>query len=40
MGNEVMPTGKVSFDELKDTNNNIATKDSIIQDGRATLDKE
>ena len=34
MGSEVIPTGKVSFDESKDTN------DNIVQDGRATLDKE
>ena len=26
IGNEVIPTGKVSLDELKDTDNNIATK--------------
>ena len=40
MGNEVVPTGKVSFDELKDTNNNIATKDNIIQDSGAALNEE
>ena len=31
IGNEVIPTGKVSFDSLKDTDNNIATKGNIIQ---------
>ena len=40
MGNEVILTGKVSFDELKDTNDNIATRDNIIQDSRAALDEE
>ena len=30
IGNEVIPTGKVSFDELKDTDNNIAMKGNII----------
>jgi hypothetical protein len=35
MGNEVVPTGKVSFDELKDTKENIAAMGSIIQDGGA-----
>ena len=39
IGNEVIPTGKVSFDSLKDTNNNIATKGNIIQDSRAAPDK-
>ena len=40
MGNEVIPTGKVSFNSSKDTNDNIATRDNIIQDGRAALDEE
>ena len=31
IGNEVIPTGKVSFDSSKDTDNNIATKGNIIQ---------
>ena len=31
IGNEVIPTGKVSFDKSKDTKNNIATKGNIIQ---------
>ena len=30
IGNKVIPTGKVSFDSSKDTNNNIATKGNII----------
>ena len=30
IGNDRIPTGKVSFDELKDTDNNIATKGNII----------
>ena len=38
--NEVIPTGKVSFDESKDTNNNIATKGNIIQSSSAALDRE
>ena len=29
IGNKVIPTGKVSFDESKDTDNNIATKGNI-----------
>ena len=40
IGNKVIPTGKVSFNELKDTNNNIATKGNIIQDSRAAPDRE
>ena len=36
IGNEVIPTGKVSFD----TNNNIATKGNIIQSSSAALDRE
>ena len=39
IGNEVIPTGKVSFNSLKDTNNNIATKGNIIQDSRAAPEK-
>ena len=31
---------KVSFDESKDTSDNIATRDNIIQDSGASLDKE
>ena len=40
IGNEVIPTGKVSFNELKDTDNNIATKGNIIQSSAAALDRE
>ena len=40
VGNEVIPTGKVFFDELKDTNNNIATEGNIIQSSGAALDRE
>ena len=40
IGNEVIPTGKVSFDKLKDTNNNIATKGNIIQSSGTTLNRE
>ena len=40
IGNEVIPTGKVSFDELKDTDNNIATKGNIIQSSGTALDRE
>ena len=40
IGNEVIPTGKVSFDESKDTRNNIATKGNIIQSSRTALDRE
>ena len=40
IGNEVIPTRKVSFNELKDTKNNIATKGYIIQSSSATLDRE
>ena len=40
IGNKVIPTGKVSFNELKDTGNNIATKGNIIQDSGAALDRE
>ena len=40
IGNEVIPTGKVSFDESKDTKNNTATKGNIIQSSSAALDRE
>ena len=40
IGNEVIPTGKVSFDKSKDTNNHIATKGNIIQSSGAALDRE
>ena len=40
IGNEVIPTGKVSFDKLKDTGNNIATKGNIIKSSSAALDRE
>ena len=40
IGNEVISTGKVSFDESKDTGNNIATKGNIVQDSGAALDRE
>ena len=40
IGNEVIPTGKVSFDSSKDTDNNIATKGNIIQSSRAALNRE
>ena len=40
IGNKVIPTGKASFDELKDTDNNIATKGNIIQSSSAALDRE
>ena len=40
IGNKVIPTGKVSFDELKDTDNNIATKGNIIQSRSAALNRE
>ena len=40
IGNEVIPTGKVSFDSSKDTSNNIATKGNIIQSSGAALDRE
>ena len=40
IGNEVIPTGKVSFDESKDTKNNITTKGNIIQSSSAALDRE
>ena len=40
IGNKVIPTRKVSFDELKDTNNNTATKGNIIQSSSAALNRE
>ena len=40
IGNEVIPTGKVSFNESKDTKNNIATKGNIIQSSSTALDRE
>ena len=40
IGNEVIPTRKVSFDELKDTKNNITTKGNIIKSSSAALDRE
>ena len=40
IGNKVMPTGKVSFDESKDTDNNIVTKGNIIQSSGTALDRE
>ena len=40
IGNKVIPTGKVSFNESKDTGNNIATKGNIIQSSGAALDRE
>ena len=40
VGNEVIPTGKVFFNESKDTDNNIATKGNIIQSSGAALDRE
>ena len=40
VGNEVIPTGEVFFDELKDTDNNTAIKGNIIQSSGAALDRE
>ena len=40
IGNKVIPTGKVSFNLLKDTDNNIATKDNIIQSRSTALNRE
>ena len=40
IGNEVIPTGKIFFDKLKDTKNNIAMKGNIIQSSSAALDRE
>ena len=39
-GNKVIPTGKVLFNESKNTDNNIAMKGNIIQDSGAALDRE
>ena len=39
IGNKVIPTRKVSFDPLKDTDNNSATKGNIIQSGGTALDR-
>ena len=40
IGNKVIPTRKVLYDELKNTDNNIATKGNIIQDSSTALDRE
>ena len=40
IGNEVIPTRKVSFNKLKETKNNIATKGNIIQSSSTALDRE
>ena len=40
IGNDVIPTGKVFFDESKDTDNNFATKGNIIQDSGDVPDRE
>ena len=40
IGNEVIPTRKVSFDKSKDTDNNIATKGNVIQSSTAALNRE
>ena len=40
IGNKVIPTGKVFFNESKDTDNNIATKGNIIQSNSAALNRE
>ena len=40
INNKVILTGKVSFDESKDTGNNIAAKGNIIQSSSAALDRE
>ena len=40
IGNEVIPTGKVSFNESKETKNNIATKGNIIQSSSTAPDRE
>ena len=40
IGNEVIPTGKVFFDSLKDTDINIAAKGNIIQSSATALDRE
>ena len=40
IGNEVIPTGNVSFNSSKGTNNNIATKGNIIQSSSAALNRK
>ena len=40
IGNKVIPTGEVSFNKLKDTNNNIATKGNTIQSSGTALNRE
>ena len=40
IGNNVIPTRKVSFNKSKDTNSNIATKGNITQDSRAAPDRK
>ena len=40
VGKEVIPTGNVFFDPLKDTNDNIATNGNIIQSSGAALDRK
>ena len=40
IGNKVIPTSKVLFNQSKNTNSNIATKGNITQDSRAALDRE
>ena len=40
IGNEAILTGKVSFDESKNTDSNIATKGNITQDSGAAPDRE
>ena len=40
IGNEVIPTRKVSFDSSKDTDNNIATKGNIIQSSATALNRD
>ena len=40
IGNEVIPTGKVSFNSSKDTDNNITTKGNIIENSGTALDRE
>ena len=40
IGNKVIPTGTVFFDESKDTKNNTATKGNIIQSSGTALDRE
>ena len=40
IGNKVIPTSKVLFNQSKNTNSNIATKGNITQDSGAALDRE